>query len=183
MPVARFQCIETHENFRQLALSETKTVLIGEFLKLGLLMQVSKEKEYHPSDGNECLGGDWTSDMDCHFADLLLNLVYDGNKTSLDLTHQAWNEMVALFNSKFGSQYTIDTLKNRYNFLRVQYNDLQVLLKQRDFSWDEKKEMGTAKDNIWNSYAKVTCNIRVLFCVKLFLLCCCNLYEKNAGEW
>lgn len=124
-------------------------------------MQVGKEKQYHPSDGNNYLGGDWTSHMDCYFADLLINQVLDGNKTSHDFTLQAWNEMVTLFNSKFGSQYTKVALKNRCKYLRRQYSDLQVLLKQPAFSWDEKQEIGTTKDNIWNSYAKVSWNLQV----------------------
>lgn len=128
-------------------------------------MSLARENEYHSFDGDESVGQIWTSHMDCYLADLLLNQALKGNKTSRNFTYEAWCEIVALFCAKFGSHYTKDALKDRYKYLKTQYNDLKVLIKQPGFAWDGKKEMVTAKDEVWNSYIKVNCNLYIWFCL------------------
>ncbi|KAK7344225.1 hypothetical protein VNO77_13589 [Canavalia gladiata] len=105
-------------------------------------MQEGRGNEYHSSDGDEYVGGIWTSDMDCYLTDLLLNQALKGNKATHDFTYEAWCEIVTSFYLKFGSHYTKDALKNRYKYLKSQYTDLQVLIKHPGFAWNGKQEMG-----------------------------------------
>ncbi|KAJ7978001.1 L10-interacting MYB domain-containing protein [Quillaja saponaria] len=120
-----------------------------------LQFKTGEGRECHFLDDNECLRGYWSLQMDCYFTDLLLDQALRGNKIGFKFTTQAWIEMVTLFTAKFGSHYMKDALNNRYKYLRRQYNDIKVLLKQHGFYWDEKQEMVTARDDIWDSYIKV----------------------------
>ncbi|XP_057963033.1 uncharacterized protein LOC131154346 isoform X2 [Malania oleifera] len=94
----------------------------------------------------------WTPSMDHYFIDLLLDQVLRGNRIGHAFITQAWIEMVASFNAKFGSHHGKDVLKNRYKQLKRQYNDVKVLVEQRGISWDETQEM---EDHVWNYSTKV----------------------------
>lgn len=99
--------------------------------------------------------GYWTLPMDHYFIDLLLDQVLRGNKIGQGFITQAWIEMVTSFNMKFGSRYDKDVLKNRYRYLRKQYNDITALLERNEFLWDDTREMVTAEDYVWDSYLQV----------------------------
>jgi virulence-associated protein VapD len=94
----------------------------------------------------------WTPPMDYHLIDLLVEQVNNGNRVGQTFITSAWNEMVTAFNAKFGSQHNKDVLKNRYKHLRRLYNDIKFLLEQNGFSWDARRDMVIADDDIWNTY-------------------------------
>lgn len=100
--------------------------------------------------------------MDRYLIELLQDQVLSGNKIGHGFVAEAWIEMVRLFNTKFGTRYDKDPLKNRYKYLRQQYNDIKVLLEQSGFSWDETGEMVIAEDYVWDSYTKVSCHLHIL---------------------
>ncbi|XP_061365263.1 uncharacterized protein LOC133308635 [Gastrolobium bilobum] len=97
----------------------------------------------------------WTPPMDRCFIDLLLDQVKSGNRLGQTFITQAWNDMITSFNKQFKSQYEKDVLKNRYKHLRKQFNDVDNLLQQDGFSWNEKREMIDAEDHVWDAYTKV----------------------------
>ncbi|XP_058224209.1 uncharacterized protein LOC131333613 isoform X3 [Rhododendron vialii] len=97
----------------------------------------------------------WTLPIDHYLIDLLLDQVQRGNKIGHAFMIHAWNEMVVSFNSKFRLQYDKEVLNSRYKYLRQQYNDVSFLLDESGFYWDETGEMVTAKENFWDSFAKV----------------------------
>lgn len=107
--------------------------------------------------------------MDRHVIDLLLDQTLRGNKLGQTFITQAWTVMVAHFNANFQSNYEKDVLKNRYKYLRKQFNEIRNILKQDGFSWDEAKEMITADDQLWDAYIKV--NLILILSDCLFLLC------------
>jgi hypothetical protein len=126
----------------------------------------------------------WTSPMDRYLIELLQDQVLRGNKIGHGFVAEAWIEMVRLFNAKFGTRYDKDPLKNRYKYLRQQYNDIKVLLEQSGFSWDETGEMVIAEDYVWDSYTKVSGHLHILLSFRYFffvLLCgLCIIYEGAA---
>lgn len=97
----------------------------------------------------------WTLPMDHFFIDLLLDQALKGNKLGQTFIAQAWTEMTTSFNTVFKSRYEKDVLKNRYKHLRKQFNEINDLLKQDGFSWDESRDMLTAEDCVWDAYTKV----------------------------
>ncbi|XP_059652509.1 uncharacterized protein LOC132299732 isoform X2 [Cornus florida] len=111
-------------------------------------------KEGQTLTGSNCVKAFWRLPMDHYFIDLLLDQVPRGNRIGHAITTEAWAEMVALFNAKFGSQYDQEVLKNRYKYLSQLYNDVKILLDHSGFSWDETREIITAEDYIWDSYTK-----------------------------
>lgn len=102
----------------------------------------------------------WTPTMERYFIDLMLEQLHRGNRMGHTFNKQAWTDMLTMFNAKFGSQYDKDVLKSRYTNLWKQFNDVNNLLHQSGFSWDESRQMVVADDFSWNSYIKVT----FLFC-------------------
>lgn len=103
----------------------------------------------------------WTPTMERYFIDLMLEQLHRGNRMGHTFNKQAWTDMLTMFNAKFGSQYDKDVLKSRYTNLWKQFNDVNNLLHQSGFSWDESRQMVVADDFAWNSYIKVT----FLFCL------------------
>ncbi|XP_019415148.1 PREDICTED: uncharacterized protein LOC109326796 [Lupinus angustifolius] len=104
----------------------------------------------------------WTPPMDRFLIDSLLEHVKSGNKLGQTFFTQAWNDMVTSFNEQFKSQYDKDILKNRYKHLRKQFSDVNNLLQQTGFSWDDTREMISAKDHVWDAYIKAHPEVRSL---------------------
>lgn len=105
--------------------------------------------------------------MDQYFIELMLDQVGRGNKTSNTFNKQAWTDMLALFNAKFGPQHGKRVLRHRYKKLWKYYSDIMNLLQQNGFCWDEVQQMVVAADDIWDAYVKVPLhlllNIRIYF--------------------
>lgn len=97
----------------------------------------------------------WQPPMDRYFIDLMLDHVQKGNQIDGLFHKQAWIEMLGSFNAKFGFNYDVDILKNRYKTLRRQYNVIKNLLELDGFVWDDTRQMVTADDCVWQDYIKV----------------------------
>lgn len=97
----------------------------------------------------------WQPPMDRYFIDLMLDQVHNGGRVDGVFRKQAWMEMIASFNAKFGFNYDMDVLKNRYKTLRRQYNVIKNLLDLDGFVWDDMRQMVTADDYVWQDYIKV----------------------------
>lgn len=108
----------------------------------------------NPSTGH-CSRTYWTPTMERYFVDLMLEHIHRGNRTGHTFNKQAWIDMLAVFNAKFGSQYDKDVLKSRYTNLWKLFNDIKHLLGQNGFSWDETRQMVVADDYVWDAYIKV----------------------------
>ncbi|CAK9135054.1 unnamed protein product [Ilex paraguariensis] len=102
----------------------------------------------------------WQPPMDRYFIDLMLGQVQKGNQIDGLFRKEAWTEMIASFNAKFGFKYDIDVLKNRYKTLRRQYNVIKNLLELDGFVWDDTRQMVTADDCIWQDYIKAHTDAR-----------------------
>lgn len=107
-------------------------------------------------DGSERLRTIWTPEMDRYFIDLMLEQVGKGNRVDDHLfSKRSWKHISSLFNAKFEFQFEKDVLKNRHKTLRNLYRAVSKLLAQTGFSWDEKRKMVTADNDVWDEYIKV----------------------------
>ncbi|KHG01347.1 hypothetical protein F383_21692 [Gossypium arboreum] len=97
----------------------------------------------------------WKPPMDRFFIDLMLEQLQNGNQIDGVFCKQAWTEMIASFNAKFGFNYDVDILKNRYKTLRRQYNVIKNLLQLDGFTWDDDRQMVIADDSVWQDYIKI----------------------------
>ncbi|KAL4637123.1 hypothetical protein ACB092_03G058000 [Castanea dentata] len=97
---------------------------------------------------------DWTPAMDRYFVKLLLDQLKKGNKICNTFKKQAWNDMLTLFNGKFGSKYGKTFLKHRFKKLLKYYTDVKSLLEVKGFSWDEIQQKISADDYLWDNYIK-----------------------------
>lgn len=97
----------------------------------------------------------WTPPMDRCFIDLLLEQAKKGNKLGPTFITHAWNDMTVSFNKTFKSHHDKDVLKNRYKHLRRQFKDVNKLLQESGFSWDDTRDMIAAEDYVWDAYTKV----------------------------
>ncbi|RVX18770.1 L10-interacting MYB domain-containing protein [Vitis vinifera] len=114
----------------------------------------------------------WTQTMERYFIDLMLDQVHRGNRMGHTFNKQAWADMHAMFNGKFGSQYEKDVLKSRYTVLWKQFNDMKNLLDQSGFSWDDTRKMVVADDCVWDAYIKKQAYCEVAECVKNMIIGC-----------
>ncbi|KAK8282822.1 hypothetical protein V6Z11_D08G050100 [Gossypium hirsutum] len=96
----------------------------------------------------------WQPPMDRFFIDLMLEQLQNGNQIDGVFCKEAWTEMIASFNAKFGFNYDVDILKNRYKTLRRQYNVIKNLLQLDGFTWDDDRQMVIADDSVWQGYIK-----------------------------
>ncbi|XP_043716748.1 uncharacterized protein LOC122664817 isoform X2 [Telopea speciosissima] len=97
----------------------------------------------------------WTPTMDRYFIDIMIEQVHRGYKNGNIFRKKAWEDMVAMFNTKFGFQLDKEVLRNRHKKLRLQYNAIKTLLDHGGFCWDETRQMVTAEDKVWDDYLKV----------------------------
>ncbi|KAL5155750.1 L10-interacting MYB domain-containing protein [Glycine soja] len=96
----------------------------------------------------------WRPPMDRYFINLMLAHVHQGNQFDGVFSKQAWVEMISSFHEKFGFEYSLEILKNRYKTLRRQYNLIKSLLQLDGFAWDETRQMVIADDCVWQDYIK-----------------------------
>lgn len=108
--------------------------------------------------------------MDEFFMELMLKQQERGNKLGNTFTRQAWTDMLALFNAKFGSGYNKRVLRHRYRKLCKYYSDLMALTNQKGFCWDENREMVVADDDVWEAYIKVHLSSSAANCVCLLII-------------
>ncbi|EXB95722.1 hypothetical protein L484_007472 [Morus notabilis] len=102
----------------------------------------------------------WQPPMDRYFIDVMMDQVQKGSRIDGVFRKQAWMEMIAAFNAKFGFSYDMDVLKNRYKTLRRQYNVIKNLLDLDGFVWDDTRQMVTADDYVWQDYIKAHTDAR-----------------------
>ncbi|KAF5455319.1 hypothetical protein F2P56_024911 [Juglans regia] len=127
----------------------------------------------------------WQPPMDRYFIDLMLDQVQKGNRVDGVFSKQAWMEMIASFNTKFGFDYGMDILKNRYKTLRRQYNVIKNLLDLDGFAWDDTRQMVIADDYVWQDYIKAHTDARqfmtrpVPYYKDLCVICDPNVDEKD----
>ncbi|CAL0308494.1 unnamed protein product [Lupinus luteus] len=135
-------------------------------------------------NGTERLRTIWTPEMDWYFVDLLLEQVGSGGKFDDQLfSKRAWKHMLLVFNAKFRFQYEKDVLKNRYKTLRNLYRGVRNILSQPGFSWDEKRKMVTADNNVWEDYLKVHPNARSYRIKSIpYFKSLCTIYGDVIGE-
>ncbi|MED6138191.1 hypothetical protein PIB30_119046 [Stylosanthes scabra] len=97
----------------------------------------------------------WQPPMDRYFINQMLAHIEKGNRPDGVFSRQAWMEMISTFNEKFGFEYSLEHLKNRYKTLRRQYNLIKNILDLDGFVWDEARQMITADDSAWQDCIKV----------------------------
>ncbi|RDY09585.1 L10-interacting MYB domain-containing protein, partial [Mucuna pruriens] len=129
----------------------------------------------------------WQPPMDRYFINLMLAHVYKGNQFDGVFSKQAWMEMISSFNEKFGFEYSLEILKNRYKTLRRQYNLIESLLQLDSFAWDEIRQMVIADDCVWQDYIKVHPDARqymtrpLPYYKDLCVICDPNFDEKESS--
>lgn len=147
---------------------------------------------FAPSN-NERPRTEWTAAMDQYFIELMLDQIVKGNKAGNTFNKQAWTDMLASFNAKFGPQHGKRVLRHRYKKLLKYYSEMKVLHKQNGFTWDETQHMFVADNDVWDSYIKVkglqNCNSCFSFLFLSFSsrnishFLCRNIHKHEHIEW
>lgn len=117
------------------------------------LLMIGEEKD-DQSLASANLALDWTMQMDIYLIDLLLDQIRGRNEISQTFDEQDWAFINASFSEKFGVQSDIYMLENRYTSLMKEYNDINSLLDQNGFAWDETQQIIVADDDVWEAYIK-----------------------------
>ncbi|XP_021899032.1 uncharacterized protein LOC110815515 isoform X1 [Carica papaya] len=96
----------------------------------------------------------WTTSMDRYLIDLMLEQVRKGNRFSSSFNNEAWIDIAVSFVERFGLLPDKELLKSRHKHLGKLFNDMNNLLDQRGFFWDEKHQMVSAYDDVWDAFIK-----------------------------
>ncbi|XP_065855007.1 uncharacterized protein [Euphorbia lathyris] len=97
----------------------------------------------------------WTNGLTKIFADLMVEEVQKGNRTSNNsFSKKAWKFMCDEFYQKTGLKWDTEQLKNRYCIMRKQHSILKSLLSRSDFRLDESSGIIIASNDSWNQYLK-----------------------------
>ncbi|KAJ9543157.1 hypothetical protein OSB04_022864 [Centaurea solstitialis] len=102
----------------------------------------------------------WQPPMDRYFIDLMVDQVQKGNQIDGLFRKQAWIEMIKSFNARFGFNYDVDILKNRYKTFKRQHNTIKKLLESEGFFWDDIRQMVIADDRAWQDYIEANADAR-----------------------
>ncbi|KAL2510511.1 hypothetical protein Adt_16111 [Abeliophyllum distichum] len=139
-------------------------IMIDEDYGIHVTKEVVGNTQQLPSDIGSTIGARsrtyWQPPMDRYFINLMLDQVKKGNQVDGLFRKIAWTEMIALFNAKFGFDYEVDILKNRYKTLRRQCTVITNLLELDGFAWDDARQMVTADDRIWQDHIKAHTDAR-----------------------
>lgn len=96
----------------------------------------------------------WTPSLDKIFVDLLVQQHqqnYISNK-------KVWKGIREEFNKQTGLNFEEQQLRNHQSVLRRWYSNINSLLHQGGFSWDESKHMVVADGKTWENHIKVQCS-------------------------
>ncbi|CAL9233942.1 unnamed protein product [Arabidopsis halleri] len=158
-PEARVYKTKPVLNFSDLCLIYGYTVADGRYSMSSHDLEVEDEINGESSgsvvlSGKESSKTEWTTEMDQYFIEIMVDHIGRGSKTGNAFSKQAWTDMLVLFNARFSGQYGKRVLRHRYNKLLKYYKDMEAILKEDGFSWDETRLMIAADDAVWDSYIK-----------------------------
>ncbi|KAI3449434.1 hypothetical protein Pfo_006099 [Paulownia fortunei] len=172
----------------EMATESLHDIMIDEDYGISVAKGMADETYQFLSDIGSTLGARtrtyWQPPMDRYFIDLMLDQVNKGNHVDGLLRKQAWREMISSFNSKFGFNYAVDILKNRFKTLRRQHNVIKNLLELDGFAWDDARQMVIADDCVWQNYIKAHTDARQYMTrpVPYFEDLCLIFRELNGDE-
>ncbi|KAH6803728.1 hypothetical protein C2S51_031975 [Perilla frutescens var. frutescens] len=96
----------------------------------------------------------WTASLTKALADLMVDEIHKGNKSSKSFSKKGWKFICDNFRIQTGYWWDNEQLKSRYGALRKQYINITLLLDQPDFKWDEATGAIVASDEAWDRYIK-----------------------------
>lgn len=92
----------------------------------------------------------WMPSLDKIFVDLLVRK----NQQNCVSNKKAWKGIREEFNKQTGLNFEEQQLRNHQSVLRRWYNNINSLLYQAGFSWDESKHMVMADGKTWENHIK-----------------------------
>lgn len=132
-----------------------KSVLLSYELRSGIFFVGESSSASVVLSSKESSKTEWTPVMDQYLIELMLDQIGRGNKNGNAFSKQAWVDILALFNARFSGQYGKRVLRHRYKKLSKYYKDMEVILREDGFSWDEDRHMIAADAAVWDAYIKV----------------------------
>ncbi|KAI1006519.1 hypothetical protein K3495_g1694 [Podosphaera aphanis] len=79
-------------------------------------------------------------------------LVESKNDQQTKFKPAAWKTIAARFNEKTKKNYRVDQLKNKYQSMRKEFKQFEMMRNSPGFGWDPDLKRPTAAENVWKSY-------------------------------
>ncbi|KAI3461407.1 hypothetical protein Pfo_018070 [Paulownia fortunei] len=102
----------------------------------------------------------WPDSVEKILIELMVKEVQSGNRPSTTLTKKGWRHIEKGLYEKTNRTYSYSQLRNKFNQLRIRYQDFSKLLKEPGFIWDPSRNSLMATDAVWKSYRKANKNMR-----------------------
>jgi len=95
----------------------------------------------------------WTKELKRHFIDSLVEKLSSGNThTDSGFKKVEWTWIENDFQARSGVIYNKGQLQSQYNILKKEYDVMAKLRGNSGFGWDNKNNVPTAPDNVWEDY-------------------------------
>ncbi|XAR59720.1 hypothetical protein NMG60_11015664 [Bertholletia excelsa] len=97
----------------------------------------------------------WTASEEKLFIQLMVKEVFKGNRSSTTFSKEAWKLIEHEFCEKTNKRYNNSQFRNKFNQLRIRYNEFSKLAKEPGFSLDPMHTALIASDAVWEAHIKV----------------------------
>ncbi|CAK4094204.1 unnamed protein product [Aphanomyces euteiches] len=96
----------------------------------------------------------WSNERDEFLVTALQAQVVKGKRSDSGYKKEAWVEVTAAFNDRFGTTYHVSKIKSRLDCLKRDYKDVKYLRKNSGFGYNGELGLPTAPDDVWTSICK-----------------------------
>uniref|UniRef100_A0A0E0MMV4 Myb/SANT-like domain-containing protein n=1 Tax=Oryza punctata TaxID=4537 RepID=A0A0E0MMV4_ORYPU len=77
----------------------------------------------------------------------------DSFRTQNAWSEKAWINIVCRLNTKFSTSFTTNQVKQKEQDLKKDYRNVNDLLHQSGFGWDNERMMVSAPQSVWDTFA------------------------------
>ena len=91
--------------------------------------------------------------MKMFLIELLTDNDVPGFRTQNAWSKEAWTNIVCRLNTKFGTSFTTNQVKQKEQDLKKDYRSVKDLLDQSGFGWDSDRMMVSAPQSVWDTFA------------------------------
>ncbi|BAT11231.1 Os10g0468301, partial [Oryza sativa Japonica Group] len=95
----------------------------------------------------------WSHQMKMFLIELLTDHDVPGFRTQNAWSKEAWTNIVCRLNTKFGTSFTTNQVKQKEQDLKKDYRSVKDLLDQSGFGWDSDRMMVSAPQSVWDTFA------------------------------
>jgi Myb/SANT-like DNA-binding protein len=113
----------------------------------------------------------WNKELEQVLVEELLDQHRAGKRAEGGFKKEAWNAVVSAVYLAGGKQPTVQQVKSKFDWFKAMWRQWNDLYEASGFGWDEKTELFTASEEVWERYCAIKVSIEYYInCLLLILL-------------